>query len=92
MKKMEDGKVLMTFDEYDLLVLSAQECGHKLTDWYPKMDKIVELAQKDFYDNVKYFIWIMESNEEMSLTKDQWAVRRFLENELRNNLVLVDSF
>lgn len=88
MKKTEEGTVTMTFDEYDLFVESAKNCGYRLTGWYPDMDSAICLAD-DFQDNVVYIIWILESNDEVELNARQLQVRRFLEGEMRKNLTLL---
>lgn len=83
-----DGTVTMTFDEYDLCQESAENCGYRMTDWYPDMSSAQKLISQ-FTDNVLFVIWILYSPLARELTEKERQVRGFLNRELNHRLNLV---
>lgn len=89
MKASGDGKVAMTYDEYDLYEESAGNCGYRLTDWYPNMDSARKMVSQ-FADNALFIIWILYSPLSRELTDKEKETRRFLNRELNHRLTFVD--
>ena len=88
MKVLANGNVTMTFDEYDLYADSAKNCVYPLSDWYPNMKSAQKLID-EFSDNVIFIIWILESNEELTLDSEKAQVRTFLLGETNKRLTLI---
>ena len=89
MKVSGDGTVTMTYSEYDLYEESAQNCGYRLTDWYPNMDSARKIVSQ-FTDNVLFIIWILYSPFYRELTDREKQTKRFLNDELNHRLTLVN--
>ncbi len=89
MKVSGDGTVTMTYSEYDLYEESAQNCGYRLTDWYPNMNSARKIVSQ-FTDNVLFIIWILYSPFYRELTDREKQTKRFLNDELNHRLTLVN--
>ena len=79
----------MTYSGYDLYEESAQNCGYRLTDWYPNMDSARKIVSQ-FTDNVLFIIWILYSPFYRELTDREKQTKRFLNDELNHRLTLVN--
>lgn len=88
MKTTGDNTVRMTFDEYDMYVDSAKNCGYVIADWYPTMESAKQLIE-NFAKNVIFILWILESNNGLALDAEKESVRKYLTRETNQRLQLV---
>ncbi|MCR5452310.1 MAG: hypothetical protein K6F00_06745 [Lachnospiraceae bacterium] len=78
----KDKKFPITRKMYEEKLNYINEIGYFCCDWYPTMKDVDELA-KDPEGNFDYILWVLKSNPDRKLTREQKKVEESLKKILR---------